>query len=77
MAAREEAIELVERFKRRLNISEFEEIRAIQCAQICVDEKFKSIQRSFGVATKINVKLMKLSQAYKDLVEVEKELLKL
>ncbi len=50
--------------------------KAKECALICVDEKFKSINDAFG-HTEISIKLMKLSEAYKQLTQVKKEINKL
>jgi len=50
--------------------------QAKQCALICVDEKFKSINDVFG-HTEISIKLMKLSEAYKQLTQVKKAIKKL
>ena len=50
--------------------------KAKECALICVDEKFKSINDAFG-HTEISIKLMKLSEAYKQLTQVKKAIKKL
>ena len=50
--------------------------KAKECALICVDEKFKSINDVFG-HTEISIKLMKLSEAYKQLTQVKKAIKKL
>jgi len=44
---------------------------AVEHALLTVDEKFKSIKDSFGGNTKTSIKLMKLSKAYKELLEVK------
>ncbi len=54
-----------------------EKERAKERALICVDEKFKSIEDSFGGNTAATIKLMKLSKAYKELIEVKREIYKL
>jgi len=64
-----ELIDREQRYQDELNLFE-----AKQCALICVDEKFKSIEDSFGGNTKTTIRLMKLSKAYKELIEVKQEI---
>ena len=73
--AEKEAKELVDRFDETLNYLE-SKTKAKECALICVDEKFKSINDVFG-HTEISIKLMKLSEAYKQLTQVKKAIKKL
>mgnify|MGYP001097300197 FL=1 len=73
--AEKKAKELVDRFDETLTYLE-SKTKAKECALICVDEKFKSINDVFG-HTEISIKLMKLSEAYKQLTQVKKEINKL
>lgn len=76
MTPKEKAEELVQRYE-VLTTGWTTTEDAIQSALFCVDEKFKSIKDSFGGNTKTSIKLMKLSKAYKELLEVKQEINKI
>ena len=84
MTPKEKANELVQSFYNNQSSHSITSVAfnsAKRCALICVDEKFKSIKDSFGgggnTKSQISIKLMKLSKAYKELLEVKQEINKI